>query len=277
MSEAAEGTGLAFIVFAQAMVEFPLAPLWAVMFFLMLLSLGLGSMFGTLEGVITPIHDLNLFTWLKKPILTGILCGVSCIIGLIFVTRAGEYWVKLFDTFSGSYALMAVAFFEVIGVVYVYGWRRFSKDLQYMTGEAPSMFWLILWRFVSPVIMVALFISSLISSLLDPPTYHAYNKEEARSVATPYPAWALIIAGLMICAAMLPVPFVFFARYFRLFKLEQDIPTAVKLLNTTPSTAQMLRSESGLNYQISNDSSENAENGISPKIRMEPSFSSVQS
>lgn len=69
--QAAEGTGLAFIVFAQAMVEFPLAPLWAVMFFLMLLSLGLGSMFGTLEGVITSINDLNLFTWLKKPILTG--------------------------------------------------------------------------------------------------------------------------------------------------------------------------------------------------------------
>lgn len=53
------------------MVEFPVAPLWAILFFLMLLSLGLGSMFGTLEGVITSIYDLNLFTWLKKPILTG--------------------------------------------------------------------------------------------------------------------------------------------------------------------------------------------------------------
>lgn len=121
--------------------------------------------------------------------------------------------MKLFDTFSGSYALMAVAFFEVIGVVYVYGWRRydpfykatynrasvncffrFSKDLQYMTGEAPSMFWLILWRFVSPVIMVALFVSSLISSLLDPPVYHAYNKEEVKNFhAVVYNALVLYI------------------------------------------------------------------------------------
>lgn len=60
----------------------------------------------------------------KLLMFQGILCGGSCIIGLIFVTRAGEYWVKLFDTFSGSYALMAVAFFEVIGVIYVYGWRK---------------------------------------------------------------------------------------------------------------------------------------------------------
>lgn len=49
-----------------------------------------------------------------------------------------------------------------------------------MTGEAPSQFWLILWRFVSPVIMVALFVSSLISSLLDPPKYHAYNRQEVQ-------------------------------------------------------------------------------------------------
>lgn len=38
--QAAEGTGLAFIVFTQAMVEFPIAPFWAIMFFLMLLLLG---------------------------------------------------------------------------------------------------------------------------------------------------------------------------------------------------------------------------------------------
>ncbi len=58
-------------MFTQAMVEFPIAPFWAIMFFLMLLMLGLGSMFGTLEGVITSVSDLKLFPWLTKPILTG--------------------------------------------------------------------------------------------------------------------------------------------------------------------------------------------------------------
>ena len=28
-------------------------------------------MFGTLEGVITSLHDLKLFPWLRKEILTG--------------------------------------------------------------------------------------------------------------------------------------------------------------------------------------------------------------
>jgi hypothetical protein len=41
----------------------------------------------------------------------------------------------MFDHFAGSYALMGVAFFETIAVVYVYGYRRFVRDLEYMTGE----------------------------------------------------------------------------------------------------------------------------------------------
>lgn len=71
----------------------------------MLLMLGLGSMFGTLEGVITSLHDSQIIN-IKKPIMTGILCGSACIVGLVFTTNAGQYWVTMFDHFAGSYALM---------------------------------------------------------------------------------------------------------------------------------------------------------------------------
>ncbi|VDK46789.1 unnamed protein product [Gongylonema pulchrum] len=123
ISQAAEGTGLAFVVFTEAIIQFPFPPLWAVMFFLMLLMLGLGTMFGTLEGVITSLNDSKIIN-LKKPALTAILCAVACVIGLVFSTHAGQYWVMLFDHFAGSYALMCVAFFEVIAVIYVYGWKK---------------------------------------------------------------------------------------------------------------------------------------------------------
>jgi solute carrier family 6 amino acid/orphan transporter-like 15/16/17/18/20 len=70
-SQAAEGTGLAFIVFTQAIVELPGAPFWAIIFFLMLLSLGIGSQIGILEGMLCTIFDIDIFKRVRKPILTG--------------------------------------------------------------------------------------------------------------------------------------------------------------------------------------------------------------
>jgi len=49
----------------------PLAPIWAVMFFLMLITVGIDTEFGMLEGVVTPVIDLKLFPKLKKEYLSG--------------------------------------------------------------------------------------------------------------------------------------------------------------------------------------------------------------
>ena len=69
--QSASGTGLAFIVFTEAINQFPWAPFWSVLFFLMLFTLGIDSEFGTLEGVITSVVDLKVFPNIRKEILTG--------------------------------------------------------------------------------------------------------------------------------------------------------------------------------------------------------------
>lgn len=67
-----EGTGLAFIVFTEAITKMPVSPLWSVLFFIMLFCLGLSSMFGNMEGVVVPLQDLKLMPakW-PKELLTG--------------------------------------------------------------------------------------------------------------------------------------------------------------------------------------------------------------
>lgn len=70
--QSASGTGLAFIIFTEAINQFPGAQFWSVLFFLMLFTLGIDSQFGTLEGVVTSIVDMKLFPNLRKEILTGL-------------------------------------------------------------------------------------------------------------------------------------------------------------------------------------------------------------
>lgn len=122
--QAAEGTGLAFIVITQAIVELPGAPFWAVLFFTMLLSLGLGSQIGILEGMLCTLFDIDIIKRVKKQHVTGVVCLFCFIVGFIFCTGAGEYWLKMFDSFAGTIGLVVVALMETIAVVYVYGHER---------------------------------------------------------------------------------------------------------------------------------------------------------
>ncbi|CAH1780225.1 unnamed protein product [Owenia fusiformis] len=209
LDSAASGTGLAFMVFTAVINQFPVPQFWSVIFFLMLLSLGLGSQMGTLEGVATSISDMawDKYPWMrKKPIVAGILCLVSFTVGLIFVLGSGNYWLDLFDSFSGTFPLMTVAFFEVIGVVYIYGMESFTEDIKFMTGAKPGWYWVITWRFVSPILMFIVLVASIISKLVKPITYSAYDKETASLVDKYYPWWASLCICFLVLSSILCIP-----------------------------------------------------------------------
>uniref|UniRef100_A0AC35TJF3 Transporter n=1 Tax=Rhabditophanes sp. KR3021 TaxID=114890 RepID=A0AC35TJF3_9BILA len=64
---AQEGPGLVFVVYPEALAAMPGATIWSIIFFLMLLTLGLDSSFGGSEAIITALSDgkFNYFYYLN--------------------------------------------------------------------------------------------------------------------------------------------------------------------------------------------------------------------
>ncbi|XP_048848458.1 sodium-dependent neutral amino acid transporter B(0)AT1-like isoform X2 [Brienomyrus brachyistius] len=212
LNEGVEGTGLAFIVFTEAITKMPFSPLWSILFFIMLFCLGLSTMFGNMEGVVAPLQDLKIFpkNW-PKEVLTGSVCLVSFIIALIFVQRSGNYWLALFDSFAGSIPLLIIAFCEMVSVVYIYGIDRFNKDIEFMIGHKPNIFWQATWRFISPLVVLVIFVFYLITKLSVEFTYIAWDPASDKFPTMPkrtYPHWVQLIILILAGVPSLTVPFV---------------------------------------------------------------------
>lgn len=52
------------------------------------------------------------------------VCLFCFFVGLIFCTGAGEYWLKMFDSFAGTIGLVVIALMEMVAVIYVYGHEK---------------------------------------------------------------------------------------------------------------------------------------------------------
>ena len=68
-SQGSGGTGLAFITMTEVIIQLPGSTFFAIMFFLMLVSLGLSSMFGLLEGIIASLKDMQMFKKVRNEFL----------------------------------------------------------------------------------------------------------------------------------------------------------------------------------------------------------------
>ncbi|XP_018528101.2 LOW QUALITY PROTEIN: sodium-dependent neutral amino acid transporter B(0)AT2 [Lates calcarifer] len=213
LNKAVQGTGLAFIAFTEAMTHFPASPFWSVMFFLMLVNLGLGSMFGTIEGILTPLIDTFK---VRKEFLTVGCCVLAFSIGLLFVQRSGNYFVAMFDDYSATLPLLIVVILENVAIAWFYGIDKFFEDLKDMLGFTPYRFYYYMWKFITPILLMVLLCSSFIQLIMTPPSYSAWIQEEAKEKNLHFPPWGIVVCISLVVMAIMPVPVVFGLRYFNI-------------------------------------------------------------
>ncbi|KAJ8710115.1 hypothetical protein PYW07_009481 [Mythimna separata] len=198
-SVATEGPGLVFQVYPEAVATLPGASLWAMLFFFMLIMLGLDSGMGGLECVITGLLDQARAcgaTWLRREHFTLIVVCVSFCVACINVTPGGIYMFHLLDTYAAGISLLCSALFEAVAVSWFYGLKRFSDDVEEMLGFRPGLYWRICWKFVSPTFIIGVVVFGLLYQ--QPLQYQHYT----------YPPWAVVLGWGLACSSILMIPIV---------------------------------------------------------------------
>uniref|UniRef100_A0A8C1PP56 Solute carrier family 6 member 8 n=1 Tax=Cyprinus carpio TaxID=7962 RepID=A0A8C1PP56_CYPCA len=200
ISKVAEsGPGLAFIAYPKAVSMMPVAPVWAALFFIMLLLLGLDSQFVGVEGFVTGILDLfpgKYYMRYQREIAVAICCLLCFIIDISMVTQGGMYVFQLFDYYSASgMTLLWQAFWECVVVAWVYGADRFMDDIARMIGYRPFPWMKWCWSFITPCVCMGIFLFHLLN--YKPLTYNNVYV---------YPWWGEVIGWCMALSSMLCIP-----------------------------------------------------------------------
>lgn len=166
---AKSGPSLTFVVYPFAVTKMPVSPLWAILFFVMLITLGVDSEFVLVETVITSLMDR--FPKLRKYKLFTVMvtCALFFLLGLTLTTDGGIYMLEIMDTYSGGWSILFIAIFECISIGWVYGIFRFLDDIKLMTGNmfcccipfvAFKYWWMLCWCFITPLLAAIIMVFS---------------------------------------------------------------------------------------------------------------------
>ncbi|KAK4475589.1 hypothetical protein MN116_000865 [Schistosoma mekongi] len=203
---ATSGPGLAFVVYPEAMTNMPLPSLWSVLFFIMMLTLGLGSQFSILETTLSGTEDelrrLGIvLTTKRKMFYRIVICFVDFLLGLPMVCAGGYYLFSICDSVISGYTPLVIALCETIVICYIYGLKQFRRDIELMIDERPNWYWRICWLVFTPVICFLLIIAIFI-----------YSKEFKEGNYT-YPQWALIFRQILAAIPVLTIIAWFLYKY----------------------------------------------------------------
>ncbi|XP_004676304.1 PREDICTED: sodium- and chloride-dependent transporter XTRP3 [Condylura cristata] len=210
LDTAVQGTGLAFIVYTEAIKNMEVSQLWSVLYFFMLLMLGIGSMLGNTAAILTPLTDSKVISrHLPKEAISGLVCLINCAIGMVFTMEAGNYWFDIFNDYAATLSLLLIVLVETVAVCYVYGLRRFESDLRAMTGRTLNWYWKVMWAGVSPLLIISLFIFYLSDYILTGTLqYQAWDSTQGQLVTKDYPPYALAVIGLLVASSTVCIPLV---------------------------------------------------------------------
>ncbi|XP_073941481.1 sodium- and chloride-dependent glycine transporter 1-like isoform X2 [Choristoneura fumiferana] len=151
---ATAGPGLAFVTYPAVVTMMPAANFWSLTFFVMLFFLGIDTMFVTIEAVIAGFLDEFPQLRRRKRWVTLVTCLILFCLSIICNTEGGFHVLTLLDSHVALAGVPVVCLLELIAAVYTYGASNLSFDVKFMTGRPLKRFWLVVWRYVVPPVLI---------------------------------------------------------------------------------------------------------------------------
>jgi NSS family neurotransmitter:Na+ symporter len=167
--------------------------LFGFLFFGALLFAGLTSAVSIIEVGVIAVRDKFGFSRTKS---VNIVSGLAFLIGLIYVTKGGLYYLDTIDHFVNNFGLVLSGLVEVILVAWVV---RRLRDLQQYVNESSYIrvggWWILALTIISPIILIVITAFNIYTELTTP-----YED---------YPASGLILLGGGTVALAIVLGFIF--------------------------------------------------------------------
>jgi solute carrier family 6 amino acid/orphan transporter-like 15/16/17/18/20 len=77
-----------------------------------------------------------------------------------------------------------------------------------MTGRRPGLYWLICWKYLSPLAMLSILVASFVEIMMDGSGYPAWVASKGITERHEWPLWALILIAFLILISVLWIPVV---------------------------------------------------------------------
>ena len=186
----ASGLGLAFVTYPAAISMMPGAnALIGVLFFLCLFFLGTTSAyFLAYGGVASPIMDKFGISRVKA---TAIVCAIAFIIGILYTTSGGLYWLDIVDRTMCFYGLLITGALACIVIGWGFGAGKLREHLNETSDIRVGAWWDWLIKVVVPLALLAVVIlGGFMEDIVTP--YEGYPLWAASMI------WVILVVTLVL-------------------------------------------------------------------------------
>ena len=163
------GPGLTFITYPMIINKLPFGRvfiiIFGVLFFLMLLTLAVDSAFSLVEGCAAGL--LDRFGWKRWKTLIG-MAVVAFLVGIIYVTGAGIYWLDIVDYFMNNFGLFTVALLECIVIGWIWRAHHLRRYCNLRSEVKVGRWWEGMIQWVIPAVTILVLVFTVVERMQEP-------------------------------------------------------------------------------------------------------------